>query len=91
MQPVVFDTDDSRVVPGAKVLLKYKRVPIAVYDVTSRYVPNKPLEAKKCYGTSSIEHPAVNMITTERGKFYTGGKILFPFFRTQWNCFFFWD
>lgn len=73
--PVVFDTDDSRVVPGAKVLLKYKRVPIAVYDVTSRYVPNKPVEAKKCYGTSSIEHPAVNMITTERGKFYTGGKI----------------
>jgi len=73
--PVVFDTNDERVKPGARVLLKYDKVPIAVYDVTSRYVPNKAIEAKKCYGTSSIEHPAVMMITTERGKFYTGGKI----------------
>lgn len=66
--PVVYDTDDDRVKPGAKILLKYNHVPIAILDVTSRYTPNKPLEAKKCYGTSSIEHPAVSMITTERGK-----------------------
>ena len=32
--PVVFDTDDERVVPGAKVLLQYKNVPIAVFDVS---------------------------------------------------------
>jgi sulfate adenylyltransferase len=73
--PVVFDTDDERMKPGARVLLKYQSVPIAVYDVTSRYLPNKPIEAKKCYGTSSIEHPAVMMISMERGKYYTGGKI----------------
>lgn len=73
--PVVFDTNDARVVPGAKVLLKYKHVPIATFDVSSRYVPNKALEAKKCYGTTSIEHPAVSMITTERGKYYCGGSI----------------
>ena len=35
--PVVFDTADPRVVPGAKVLLEYKGTPIATYDVTSRY------------------------------------------------------
>ena len=38
-------------------------------DVTSKYLPNKALEAKKCYGTTSIEHPAVSMITTERGMY----------------------
>lgn len=73
--PVVFDTNDDRVVPGKRVLLKHQHIPIAVFDVASRYTPNKPMEAKKCYGTTSIEHPAVHMITTERGKYYTGGKI----------------
>jgi len=73
--PVVYDTNDARVVPGAKVLLKYQHVPIAIMDVTSRYIPNKVLESKKCYGTTSIEHPAVAMITTERGKYYCGGAI----------------
>jgi sulfate adenylyltransferase len=73
--PVVYDTNDPRVVPGTKVLLTYKGVNIATLDVTSRYVPNKPVEAKKCYGTSSIEHPAVLMITTERGKYYCGGAV----------------
>lgn len=51
------------------------QLPIATFDVTSKYVPNKPLEAKKCYGTTSIEHPAVLMITNERKQFYCGGKI----------------
>jgi len=73
--PVVFDTDDDRVVPGAKVLLKYKNVPIALLEVSSKYLPNKALEAKQCYGTSTIEHPGVMMITTERKKYYVGGKV----------------
>ena len=38
----------------------------------SKWTPNKPLEAQKCYGTTSIEHPAVQMITMERGKYYMG-------------------
>lgn len=53
---------------GHKLLLKYNHVPIAVMEVTSKYTPNKALEAKQCYGTSSVEHPGVMMITTERGK-----------------------
>jgi sulfate adenylyltransferase len=73
--PVVFDTNDERVKAGAKVLLTYKGTNIATFDVSSRYTPNKPVEALKCYGTSSIEHPAVLMITTERGKYYCGGDI----------------
>ena len=73
--PVVFDTNDEQIKPGKRVLLKHQHIPIAVFDVSSKYLPNKALEAKKCYGTTSIEHPAVSMITTERGKYYCGGKI----------------
>ena len=70
--PVVFDTNDESLTPGTKVLLKYKNLPIATLDVSSKYIPNKALEAKKCYSTTSIEHPAVSMITAERGKYYLG-------------------
>jgi len=73
--PVVFDTNNEDVVPGKKVLLKYKGTPIATFDVTSKYLPNKVTEAKNCYGTTTIEHPAVSMITMERGKYYCGGEI----------------
>jgi len=43
--------------------------------VESKYVPNKPLEARNCYRTSSLEHPGVQMISMERGKYYLGGKV----------------
>jgi sulfate adenylyltransferase len=33
--PVVFATDDERMVAGAKVLLQYQNVPIAVFDVST--------------------------------------------------------
>ena len=33
-----------------------------------RWVPNKPLECLKVYGTSSLEHPAVQMVAMERGE-----------------------
>ncbi len=45
---------------------------LAVMTVNSKWVPNKPKEAKHCYGTTSIEHPAVQMISMERGKHYIG-------------------
>ena len=73
--PVVYDTNDESIVPGKKVLLCHKDIPIATLYVTSTYIPNKVLEAQRCYGTTSIEHPAVAMITMERGKYYCGGKI----------------
>ena len=58
-----------------EILLRYNLIPIATLEVSSKYIPNKAKEAKACYGTTSIEHPAVSMITTERGKYYCGGKI----------------
>ena len=70
--PVVLDTDSEDYKPGDRVLLKYGGQSLAVFTVESKWVPNKPLEAKHCYGTTSIEHPAVQMITMERGKYYMG-------------------
>jgi sulfate adenylyltransferase len=48
---------------------------LAVFTVESKWRPNKPLEAQNCYGTTSIEHPAVQMISMERGRYYMGGKV----------------
>jgi len=74
--PVVFDTNDTSLVPGKTVLLKHQHVPIAVFQISSQYTPDKCKEAQSCYGSTSIEHPAVWMITAERGRFYCGGSIL---------------
>ncbi len=73
--PIVFDTNDESLAPGMKVLLTYQGQDLAVLEVEDKYVPNKPLEAKMCYGTSSLEHPGVQMISMERGKYYVGGKV----------------
>ena len=51
---------------------------LAVFTVESKWRPNKPLEAQKCYGTTSIEHPGVQMISMERGKYYLGESCCFP-------------
>jgi len=43
--------------------------------VESKWAPDKPFECLKAYGTSKLEHPAVQMVAIERGKYYIGGKI----------------
>ncbi len=73
--PVVLDTDREDITPGDQVLLTYKNQNLAVIEVEDKWEPDKVLEAKGCYGTTSIEHPAVRMITTERKRFYIGGPI----------------
>jgi sulfate adenylyltransferase len=73
--PVVFDTHDDNLQPGTTVLLKQGDLPIATVELTDKYLPNKPLECLKCYGTSAIEHPGALMVATERGKYYMGGKV----------------
>eukprot|EP00640_Fibrocapsa_japonica_P001299 CAMPEP_0113943534 /NCGR_PEP_ID=MMETSP1339-20121228/25730_1 /TAXON_ID=94617 /ORGANISM="Fibrocapsa japonica" /LENGTH=397 /DNA_ID=CAMNT_0000948435 /DNA_START=189 /DNA_END=1382 /DNA_ORIENTATION=+ /assembly_acc=CAM_ASM_000762 len=73
--PVVFDTDSEDLQPGQKVLLKQGDRAIATITFTSKYVPNKAVEALQCYGTSSLEHPGTLMIATQRGKYYMGGKV----------------
>lgn len=68
----MFDTASDKIKVGDKVLLTYQGQNIATLTVDSKWMPNKPVEALKCYGTSSIEHPAVQMISMERGKYYIG-------------------
>eukprot|EP00192_Tetraselmis_astigmatica_P012765 CAMPEP_0117650560 /NCGR_PEP_ID=MMETSP0804-20121206/1605_1 /TAXON_ID=1074897 /ORGANISM="Tetraselmis astigmatica, Strain CCMP880" /LENGTH=426 /DNA_ID=CAMNT_0005456441 /DNA_START=215 /DNA_END=1496 /DNA_ORIENTATION=- len=73
--PVVLDTSREDIQPGDKVVLAYKGQNIATMDITGKWVPNKVKEAKMVYGTSSLEHPAVQMISMERGKYYLSGPI----------------
>lgn len=73
--PIVFDTDDASVAVGQRLLLTYQGQDLAVLTVESRWEPDKVVEARGCYGTTSLEHPAVRMIATERGRYYLGGRL----------------
>lgn len=70
--PVVLDTTREDIVVGDKILLTYQGQNIAVFTVGSKWIPDKPLECLKCYGTSKLEHPAVQMVAMERGHYYMG-------------------
>ncbi|MFZ9750439.1 MAG: sulfate adenylyltransferase, partial [Vulcanococcus sp.] len=73
--PIVMDTHRDDIAVGDKLLLTYRGQELAVMTVESKWEPDKAREAVGCYGTSSIEHPAVKMIATERGRYYLGGAI----------------
>ncbi len=73
--PIVFDSNNEKVKSGETILLTYKKQKIAVLEVSSKWEPDKSLEAELCYGTNSLDHPAVKMIFNERGRFYIGGRI----------------
>ena len=73
--PIVMDTDDGTIAVGDRVLLTYRGQDLAVLTVESCWEPDKVQEAAGCYGTTSIEHPAVRMICAERGRFYLGGGL----------------
>ncbi len=73
--PIVFDLNNEKVKAGETILLTYKKQKIAVLEVSSKWEPDKSLEAELCYGTNSLDHPAVKMIFNERGRFYIGGRV----------------
>jgi len=73
--PIVFDTNNEQLKEGETILLTYKKQKLAVLEVSSKWEPNKSAEAELCYGTSSLDHPAVKMIFNERGRYYIGGLI----------------
>ncbi len=73
--PIVFDSNNEKVKAGETILLTYKKQKIAVLEVSSKWEPDKSLEAELCYGTNSLDHPAVKMIFNERGRYYIGGKV----------------
>mmetsp|Transcript_80095 Transcript_80095/g.151291 ORF Transcript_80095/g.151291 Transcript_80095/m.151291 type:complete len:474 (-) Transcript_80095:87-1508(-) len=73
--PIVMDTDDEEIAVGQKLLLQFDGTPMAVMTVESKWLPDKPKECLKCYGTATIEHPGVRMVAMERGKYYIGGAL----------------
>lgn len=73
--PIVFDTADEGIAAGDKLLLTYKGQNIGTLAVDGVYTPDKPVECVNCYGTASLEHPAVQMVAMERGKYYVSGKV----------------
>jgi sulfate adenylyltransferase len=73
--PIVFDTNDASIGIGERLLLTYQGQELAMFTVESVWEPDKVKEAKGCYGTTSLEHPAVRMIACERGRFYLGGRV----------------
>ena len=75
--PVVLDTPAARddVKVGDWVLLTYRGEDLAALEVTDRWVPDRVTEAKNCMGTTSIEHPGVLELTTQRGGIYLGGPV----------------
>ena len=73
--PIVFDSNNDKVKAGDTILITYKKQKIAVLEVSSKWEPDKSLEAELCYGTNSLDHPAVKMIFNERGRFYIGGRV----------------
>jgi len=73
--PIVMDTDDASIAAGDKLLLQFNGTPMALMTVEDKFSPDKPLECIKCYGTATIEHPGVRMVSMERGQYYLGGSI----------------
>ena len=73
--PIVLDTNNGQFEVGKKILLTFKDQKLAILEIESKWEPDKELEAQFCYGTTSLDHPAVSMIFHEREKYYIGGKI----------------
>ena len=74
--PIILDTADESLSIGDQVLLKYRGQNLAIIEIDEIWEPDKVKEAKCCYGTTSLEHPAVRMIAMERKRFYLGGKVI---------------
>jgi len=73
--PIVLDSNDASIAPGSRVRLDYKGKPIAVLTVSSVWEADKAVEAHAVFGTSSLEHPGVYDLATNRGRWYVGGAV----------------
>lgn len=48
---------------------------LAVLEISAIWKPNKQEEAQKVYGTTNKEHPGVNYLLSQTGKYYVGGSL----------------
>ena len=71
--PVTLDLADvAGLKEGDRLLLRWEGEDIAVMEASSIWKPNKVVEAKEVYGTSSLEHPTVHSLIAEQGAHYVG-------------------
>merc|ERR1719428_678742 len=71
--PVTLDlTDVEGLKSGDKLLLRWAGEDVAVLEASSIWQPNKVVEAKEVYGTSSLEHPSVHAMLAQQGSHYVG-------------------
>ena len=61
--PIVFDTNNVQIKEGETILLTYQKQKLAVLQVSSKWEPDKSEEAEFCYGTNSLDHPAVKTVS----------------------------
>jgi len=74
--PVTFDVKSVEgLKEGDKVLLRWAGEDVAVLEASSIFKPNKVVEAKETFGTSSLEHPSVYSLIAEQGEYYLGGRV----------------
>jgi sulfate adenylyltransferase len=48
---------------------------VATMEVSSKYKPNKELEARSVFGTTDEKHPGVSYLVRQAGEVYLGGKL----------------
>ena len=75
--PVVLDVkSDFEYGKGDRIILCDRfGNPLAIMDITSRFVPDKTKEILKVYGTEITVHPGVHYVTQEMYPEYIGGKV----------------
>lgn len=75
--PIVLDvgTDHGRKEDERVILCDTFGNPIAFFNITSIYEPDKKKEAKMVYGTENTEHPGVRYVLEEAGDVYLGGPV----------------
>ena len=78
--PVTLDTDRDDLVVGTHVPLQYTAhdgtlQTVAVMEIESSWIPNKPVEAKNVFGTTGLDHPGVEVLACRKGGRYIGGRV----------------
>lgn len=78
--PITLDVSEdfaSKIEGDVDIALRDQEgVILAVMTVSSKYTPNKALEAEKVYGADDLAHPAVNYLHNTAGPVSLGGPVV---------------
>jgi sulfate adenylyltransferase len=78
--PITLDVSEdfaSKIEGDVAIALRDQEgVILAVMTVSSKYTPNKALEAEKVYGADDLAHPAVNYLHNTAGPVSLGGPVV---------------